>query len=105
MRLLLPLLLLSPCFLSATEQSGSVRAADQFIPGATVTARNGGAKIVAYTDEDGRYSLDLTPGEWEIEVDMFGFVPAKAKIQVGAQPTSKDWTLEVPHYGEGPSII
>jgi trimeric autotransporter adhesin len=101
MRLFLTFLLLSPCLLSATEHSGSVRAADQFIPGATVTARNGGAKIVAYTDENGRYTLDLTPGDWEIQVDMFGFVPATGKIVVGGQPTFKEWTLDVPRYGEG----
>src|SRR5580658_9714812 len=105
MRLFLALLLLSPCLLSATEHSGSVRAADQFIPGATVTARNGGAKIVAYTDENGRYTLDLTPGDWEIQVDMFGFVPARGKIAVGAQPTFKEWTLDVPRYGEGPPAL
>ena len=74
MRLLLPLLLV-PGFLSAIQQSGGVRAADQFIPGATVTARQGGAKVAAYTDEGGRYNLDLTPGVWEIEVEMFGFRP------------------------------
>jgi len=105
MRLFLFVLLLIPQFLPATEHSGSVRAADQFIPGATVTARNGGAKIVAYTDENGRYALDLTPGDWEIEVSMFGFLPAKAHIVVGPNPSSKDWTLEVPRYGEGPPVI
>jgi Carboxypeptidase regulatory-like domain len=104
MRLFLPLLLLSPYLLSATEHGGSVRSADQLIPGATVTASNGGAKIVAYTDENGRYTLDLTPGEWDLQVDMFGFLPAHAKIVVGAQPTHKDWTLEVPRYGKGPAL-
>jgi trimeric autotransporter adhesin len=105
MRFSLALLLLVPPLLSATEQSGSVRAADQFIPGATVTARNGGAKIVTYTDENGRYTLDLIPGQWEIQVDMFGFVSAKAKVVVGAQPSFKDWTLDVPRYGQGPAVV
>ncbi len=97
--------MLFPCLLSATEQSGSVRAADQFIPGATVTARNGGARIVTYTDENGRYTLDLTPGEWEIQVDMFGFVSSKAKVVVGPRPSYKDWTLDVPRYGQGPPLV
>ena len=66
------ILLLAVVPLSATEHTGSVRAADQFIPGATVTARQGGAKIVTYTDENGRYLLDLTPGVWDLEVTMFG---------------------------------
>ena len=54
MRLLAFLFLLVPEPLFAIQQSGSVRAADQFIPGATITARQGGAKVAAYTDEAGR---------------------------------------------------
>ena len=57
MRLIVAFLLLGPGLVTAAQQSGSVRAADQFIPGATVTARNGGAKVVAYTDETGHYVL------------------------------------------------
>jgi hypothetical protein len=54
--------LLGPRLLSATQCTGSVRAADQWIPGATVTAIQGSAKVVAYTDDAGRYQLDLAPG-------------------------------------------
>ena len=61
MRLLLPFLLLGSCLLTATEHSGSVRAADQFIPGATVTARNGGAKVVAYTWHTVNHHLVAVP--------------------------------------------
>src|SRR5215467_10190134 len=86
-------------FLTAAQHSGTVRAADQFIPGATVTARQGGAKLVTYTDEEGRYQLDLTPGKWEIQIEMLGFRTLKADVD-GAEPTQKDWTLEVPRFGE-----
>ena len=65
--------LILPANLSATQHSGSVRAADQFIPGATVTARWGGAKLSAFTGETGRYTIDLAPGVWEISIEMFGF--------------------------------
>ena len=102
MRLLCVAMLLGPGFLTAAQHSGSVRAADQFIPGATVTARNGGAKVVVYTDEAGRYVLDLIPGVWEIQVDMFGFVPARTQITVVDQPTYRDWTLEMPRFGQAP---
>ena len=105
MRLPLAFLLIGSSLLCATEQSGTVRAADQFIPGATVTARNGGAKVVAYTDDAGHYVLDLTPGDWEISVEMFGFTPAHATVAVGNQPSTKEWTLDVPHYGEGPPAV
>jgi hypothetical protein len=93
-------LLLAAGSLVAIQHSGSVRAADQFIPGATVTARQGGAKVVAFTDENGRYSLDLTPGVWEISVEMFGFKPKTQKVEVAPESTPVDWTLEVPRFGE-----
>ncbi len=89
-------LLLCPGLLSATQQSGSVRAADLFIPGATVTATQGSAKVIAYTDEEGRYSLDLTPGVWDIAIEMFGFTPLHEQVTVGAEPIYKNWTLVVP---------
>ena len=92
--------LLVPGLLSAVEHSGTVRAADQFIPGATITARQGGAKLVTYTDENGRYSLDLTPGVWEIEVSMFGFKTLTTPITMRDQFVSRDWTLEMPRAGE-----
>jgi len=94
------ILLLAVVPLSATEHTGSVRAADQIIPGATVTARQGGAKIVTYTDENGRYALDLTPGDWDIEVTMFGFTPQHAALTVTDRSSNRDWTLEMPREGE-----
>lgn len=92
--------LLWPSLAAATPYRGSVRAADQFIPGATVTARQGGIKHVTYTDEAGRYTLDLEPGVWEIQVEILGLTPAQDKITVGAEPVFKDWVLEMPRWGE-----
>ncbi len=86
--------------LAAAEHSGSVRAADQFIPGATVTARQGGARLVAYTNESGRYRLDLTPGVWDIQIEMFGFAPLNGRVQMGSEPVNRDWTLEMPRPGQ-----
>jgi hypothetical protein len=94
------ILLFAAVPLSATEHTGSVRAADQMIPGATVTARQGGAKLVTYTDETGRYALDLTPGDWDIEVAMFGFTPQHYLLVVTDRPSNRDWTLEMPRDGE-----
>ena len=92
-------IILGPGFITAAQHSGSVRAADQFLPGATVTAQQGGAKVVVYTDANGRYVLDLTPGVWEIQVEMFGFQTQRGEITVGDEPSNKDWTLEMPRYG------
>ena len=86
-------ILLGSGLLSASQFTGSVRAADQLIPGATVTARQGGAKVVAFTDEEGRYSLDLTPGVWEIEVSSFGFLPRRSEVTITLEPGSREWTL------------
>jgi hypothetical protein len=97
---LISLLVLGAESLMAAQHSGSVRAADQFIPGATVTARQGGAKVVAYTDESGRYTLDLTPGVWQIDIEMFGFATLHGDIDMSAEAVSRDWTIEMPRPGQ-----
>ena len=79
-----------------------VRAADQLIPGATVTAKQGDSKIVTYTDENGRYKLDLAPGVWDIQVEMLGFTTLTGQVMAGDQPGVRDWTLEMPRLGTQP---
>jgi hypothetical protein len=90
--------LVVPAWLTAVEHRGTVRAADQRIPGATVTARQGDTKLVAYTDESGQYRLDLGPGAWDIEIAMFGFSPVHGQVQVGSDVTFRDWVLTMPWY-------
>lgn len=85
------------------KQSGSVRAADQFVPGATVTAVQGDTKVTTFTDESGRYVLDLTPGVWDIQVQVFGFTPVHEQVTVAAEPSFKDWTVEMPHLAGAPA--
>lgn len=84
---------------SAAQHRGTVRAADQFIPGAAVTARQGGAKVTAFTNEAGRYELALTPGIWEIQIEMFGFRTLHGQVD-GALPGERDWTLEMPRLND-----
>jgi hypothetical protein len=55
---------------------------------------------VTSTDEAGRYTLDLTPGIWDIQVEIFGFNPASLKIEITAEPSTHDWTLEMPRPGD-----
>ncbi len=100
MRLLSIFFSLAAASLMAAEHRGSVRAADQFIPGVAVTARQGGAKIVAYTDENGRYTLDLTPGVWQIDLEMFGFAPFHGEVTISDVPETRDWTIEMPRPGQ-----
>jgi hypothetical protein len=84
----------------AAQFTGTVRAADAFVPGATVTAVQGDKKVSAFTDENGRYTLDLGPGAWDIQVEMFEFTPAHTQITAGDTPVTRDWTLEMPKVGE-----
>ena len=91
---------LCPWLLSAAQFSGQVRAADQIVPGATVTALQGGAKVTAFTDENGRYTLELTPGVWQIEVSMFEFTTAKGQVTIGDGGVAKDWVLNMPKLSE-----
>jgi hypothetical protein len=103
-RIALSLLFLWPAFLAATEQRGTVRAADQFIPGAKVTARQCEKTVLAFTDDNGRYIIDLPSGEWTLTVEMFGFRPAQAQITVTDLPAPvRDWTIEMPLPGERPA--
>jgi hypothetical protein len=81
---------------TGAQQSGSVRAADQFIPGAAVTARQGDLKVTAFTDEAGRYTLNLSPGVWDIQVEMMGFTTVHNQVTVGSEPSYRDWILEMP---------
>ena len=88
---------------AGSKQSGSVRAADQFLPGAAVTAVQGETKVTTFTDESGRYTLDLTPGVWDIQVQVFGFTPVHEQITVGSEPANKDWTVEMPRVAGAPA--
>jgi len=89
-----------PWLLGAAQFSGQVRAADQIVPGATVTALQGGAKVTAFTDENGRYTLELTPGVWQIEVGMFEFTTAKGEVTVSDGAIARDWVLNMPKLSE-----
>jgi hypothetical protein len=54
------------------------------LPGARVTARNAAGETVSTrTGIDGRFELvGLAPGEWEIEVDFEGMVPALTQVSL-----------------------
>ncbi len=82
--------------LSAAPYTGLVRSANQPIPGASVTASRNGKVLTVVTGEAGRFQFpDLSAGEWQIEVQMFGFVSQKGAVIVAAEPLNKDWTLEL----------
>ena len=59
------------------------------VPGATVTASQGDKKVIAVTDQEGKYVLpDLADGDWTVEIEMQGFQTLKQDVKVvaGAEP-------------------
>ena len=85
---------------AGAQFSGTVRAADEFVPGATVTARRGNTQVSAFTDENGRYTMELPAGTWEIRVEMFEFTPQTQQVTVGTSATGRDWVLTMPKIGQ-----
>ena len=69
----------------ASEYRGQVTFGGLPVPGTTVTvtATQGGKKVVAITDDQGRYYFpDLADGTWTIEIAMTGFAPIKQDVAV-----------------------
>lgn len=89
--------LLAPLW-GAERIIGSVSAAGQPVPGATVTASQGSTKVSTATDAAGQYILDnLSAGTWTVEVQIFGFQPSRREITVASEPAPApaDFTLEL----------
>ena len=87
----------------AAELQGTVQWNGLPVPGATVSATEGGRRLITVTDEEGKYTLDtLTPGTWVVEVEMFGFETAKREIAVTEGNGTVDWTLQL---GGGPARV
>ena len=91
--LLFPLLL-TPLW--AVQQSGSVRSGGLPIPGATITAIQGEQKIVTTTDDAGQYTFNNLPaGQWTLQVEIFGFTPARRELSIDDKPSTIDWALDL----------
>jgi trimeric autotransporter adhesin len=62
------------------------------VPGASVTAVQGGRKLATATDLRGVYTFaEMPAGTWKIEVRKFGFVPLERSFD--AAPASATWEL------------
>src|SRR5450432_572160 len=91
-----PLLIVFALASMATAQDGIVRSGGQPLPGATVTATSTGKTVTTVTDEDGRYQFkDLTSGDWEVAVELFGFAPAHQTVKVATGSTPAEWSLQL----------
>jgi hypothetical protein len=83
----------------AATLSGTVRdPSGAGTPKAQVTARNetSGEVVRATTGGDGRYSMELAPGSYRIQVALAGFAPVEQPVVVeGARPVVLDIRLEL----------
>ena len=80
----------------ALAQSGVVKSEGQPIPGATVRATQGDRILLTVTDENGAFEFTgMAPGQWNVDVDMFGFDRARKEVQIAATPTKIDFTLQL----------
>jgi hypothetical protein len=83
-------------FAAASESRGQVTFNGLPVPGATVTATQGGKKFGAITDTEGLYSFaDLNDGRWTIEVQMFGFASLKQEVAVAPEAPLTEWKLKL----------
>jgi hypothetical protein len=89
-------LLLMALVFPAFAQTGVVRSNGLPLPGAVVSATSGNRKLVAVTDENGRYSFEgMSSGVWQAQVELFGFATAKKQIEIGPAPIMTEWALEL----------
>ena len=72
------------------------------VPGARVTATQGGTTLTTTTDVQGAYRLPaLADGTWTIEVAMVGFSPQRRDVTVGGTGSAPStWELAVMPFAE-----
>jgi cell division septation protein DedD len=81
---------------AASEHHGQVTFGGLPAPGATVTAAQGGKKLVTITDQQGLYSFpDLPNGKWTIEVEMTGFSKIEQDVVIGPNAAAAKWELKL----------
>ncbi|MBI1897299.1 MAG: TonB-dependent receptor [Acidobacteria bacterium] len=89
------LALLMPAGAAAAQHAGGVTAGGRPVPGAVVTAVHEQYRLVTTTGEAGAYEFELSPGLWDIRIEMFGFEPVAYPHAQGIESTRVEWTLRV----------
>jgi trimeric autotransporter adhesin len=80
----------------ASEYHGQVLFGAFPVPGATITASQGGLKFVAISDQQGGYSFaDLADGAWKIEVEMQCFSTIEQTVTVAPNAPPAKWELKL----------
>ena len=80
----------------ASDYRGQVLANGLPLPGATVTASQGGRERATVSDEQGRYVFpNLPDGTWKIHVEIQCFVPLDREVAVSASSSETSWELKI----------
>ena len=81
---------------AASEYRGQVTFNSLPLPGATVTAAQGGNKFTTITDQNGVFSFaDLKDGTWTIEVQKLLFTPTKQDVVIAPNTPATAWDLKL----------
>src|SRR5437868_5236830 len=89
-------LLALPVRAFASEYHGEVTFNGTPVPGAVVTATQGGKTISAVTNDVGVYSFpDLADGTWTIQIQMTGFAPVKQDVAVAPNAPTGIFSLKI----------
>jgi trimeric autotransporter adhesin len=85
---------LSLSALTAAEHHGQVAFGGLPLPGATVTAIQGGRNFTAVTDQQGLYSFpDLPDGVWTIRVEMLLFATIQRDVTIAPGAPGAEWEM------------
>ncbi len=80
----------------AAEHHGQVSFNGLPVPGAVVTATQGGKTITAISDRDGNYVFaDLPDGVWKLEVAMTGFATLQRQVTIAPSAPAAKWELKM----------
>ena len=88
--------LLVMCVAHASEYHGQVTFGGLPVPGATVTATQGGKTFVTVSGEDGAYAFaDLPDGKWKIQIQMSCFVTIDQEVTIAPDVAAGKWELKM----------
>lgn len=78
----------------AAEYRGQVLFNGLPVPGATITATQGGRKVLSTSDQQGIFQFpDLANGNWSIEISMQCFATVTREIVIGSDTQPMAWEL------------
>jgi len=88
------LLLCTSCLAAASEYHGQVTYGGLPVPGATVTATQGGKKVTTTSDQGGVYNFDDLPdGQWKLQIEMQCFSTIQAEVTITPDMPLGKWEL------------